>query len=141
MWIKEQSKIRRHRHGRDQMAVTVIYTPLDIKKALQRHLKELQQYGLENKFRESDLMEFFRQRVFNLLPEKHTDVYAEWAYDISVTKGYVTSNRWDKEQPTIYFINPEILALRPGPKGPRTPRGFKELERKQRKEQEKESEE
>ncbi len=135
MYIKERSKIRKHRHGRDQMAVTVIYTPSDIKKALQRHLKELQQYGLENKFRQSDLMEFFMQRVFNLLPEKHADVYAEWAYDIAIAKGYVTSNRWDKEEPTIYFINPDILALRPGPTGPRSASGFAKLEKKKLREQ------
>lgn len=141
MYIKERSKKRVHKHGRDQMAVTLIFTPSDVKKALQRHLKELQLYGLPNKFRESDLLEFYRQHVFQLMPEKHAVIYAEWAYDVSIDKGYVTSNRWDKEQPTIYFINPDILKLRPGPTGPRTAKGMAALEKKKLKEQEREKEE
>ena len=140
MQIKEHSKKRKCVGGRDTISVKIVYTPSDIKKALQRHLKELRQFGIANKFREEDLKEFFMQRVFNLLPEKHLSMFADWAYDISLKKNYVTSNRWDREKPTIYFINEKILSLRPGPTGPRTAKGFEALERKKQREKEKEKE-
>lgn len=141
MQVRERDKKRKCVGGRNTMSVKITYTPSDIKKALQRHLKELRQFGIENKFREPDLKEFFEKRLFNLLPEKHAGMFADWAYDVALKKNYVTSNRWDREKPTIYFINENILSLRPGPKGPRTERGFADLERKKRKEQEKEDEE
>lgn len=141
MQIEEKIGKRKCVGGRDTMKVTLTYTPSDVKKALQRHFKELKQFGLQNKFREADLKEFFAQRVFAMVPEKYVGSFSNWAYDVALKKNYITSNRWDRQKPTIYFINEGILNIRTGPKGPRTARGFAEQEKKKLKEQLNEDEE
>lgn len=135
MQIEDKTGKRKCVGGRDTMKVTLTYTPSDVKKALQRHFKELRQFGLQNKFREADLKEFFAKRVFAWIPEKYVGAFSNWAYDIALKKNYITSNRWDRQKPTIYFINEGILDIRCGPKGPRTARGFAAKERQKQKEQ------
>jgi len=129
MQIEEKTGKRKCVGGRDTMKVTITYTPSDVKKALQRHFKELKQFG------EADLKEFFAKRVFAWIPEKYVGAFSNWAYDVALKKNYITSNRWDRQKPTIYFICEGILEIRCGPKGPRTPKGLAAQERKRLKEQ------
>lgn len=122
MYIREKLKIRKHRFGRDSFTIPIVYTPSDIKRFLQGYLKELQTYSMENKFRDKEMIEVFATRLFYAVPYKHALDVAEWAFDLSLRKSFITSNRWEKGEPTIYFIDPDILNLKPGPKGPNKPK-------------------
>ena len=140
MRVKDNKKIKRV-GGRDTFSITCVWVPSDIKKALQRHLRELIMFNFSNRFYENELVELLMQKVFSIYPDKHAKELAEWGFKVALRKEYVTTNSWDKNSPTIYFINPQILENVPGPKGPRTERGYKELERKLRKQREKEENE
>lgn len=120
--VKQGSKKVAHRYGkgrngRDSYEITLLYTRRDIRKFLNDYLLELALYQLPNKFTENELIELFRTRLFELIPDKSAQEMAEWAFDIGLRQKYITTNRWDREEPTIYFIDKVIVTLRPGKKG------------------------
>lgn len=117
--VKTNSKIISRRQGRgrnarDSYYITLVYTPVDIKSFLQEYIKELRQYDMPNKFTERELIELFATRVFSAIPEKHATELAEWGFDICIKKNYITSNRWNKDEPTIYFIDKAEMSIRRG---------------------------
>lgn len=140
MHIRERDKKVKRIGGRDTFSVRVVYTPGDVKKCLQRHLRELIRFGFPNRFYETELVEMLIEKLFSIYDAKNANDMAIWGFDVALRKEYITTNRWDKDTLTRYFINPAILEVRPGPKGPRTERGEKELARKLKKEEENEAE-
>ena len=120
--VKQGSKKVSHRYGkgrngRDSYEITLLYTRRDIRKFLNDYLLEIGMYQITNKFTENELIELFRTRLFELIPDKSAQDMAEWAFDISLRQKYITTNRWDREEPTIYFIDKVIVTMRPGRKG------------------------
>lgn len=120
--VKQNTKKAKHRtgkgkNGRDSFEITLVWTRSDIKTFLQKYLLELKMYHMPNKYTQKELIELFRTRLFELVPDRSAQEMAEWAFDIGMRLEYFTSNRWDKDKPTIYFIDEVILTIKPGRKG------------------------
>lgn len=129
--IKERSKNVKHRtgkgkNGRDSFEITLVWSRCDIKAFLQNYLLELKMYKMPNKFTQREIIELFRTRLFEPVPDKSAQEMAEWAFDIGIRLGYFTTNRWDKEKPTIYFIDSVILTSKPGRKGKKQIKDYEE---------------
>lgn len=105
----------RGKNTRGNYEITLVYVPTDIKRFLQEYLKELRDYDMPNRFTQKELIELFARRVFALVPPIEAERMAEWAFDIAIKKNYFTTNRWDRESPTIYFIDRSAVNVKSGP--------------------------
>jgi hypothetical protein len=104
--------------GRARYISTIVFQPQDIKMCLQSYLKDLKEFDLPNAFREKDILKLFQDNLFHIFnDEDESKRAAKWATKIAIKKEYFTVNSWDREKPTMYFINEDILTLKPGPKG------------------------
>lgn len=122
--VNTQSITIKHRSGlgksaRDSYHISITYTPNDVKKFLQEYLKELRLYDMPNKFTERELIELFATRVFSAIPYNDALDIGAWAFDISIRRNFITSNRWNKDEQTIYFIDRQEMSIRRGRPGKR----------------------
>jgi hypothetical protein len=118
----------RGKNVRGNYEITLIYVPADIKSFLKDYLKELRDYDIPNRFTQKELIELFSKRVFTLVPSIEADRMAEWAFDIGLKIGYFTTNRWDRQKPTIYFIDKEKVNIQTGPKTKKNVDNYEENE-------------
>ncbi len=117
---------------RGSYTMTITYLPGDVKHYLQALLRDLRKYRQPNKFTQVQLEGLMAVELFGHFAEDDARDLSMWAFRVAFRKGYVTSNVWDKEQPTIWFINSDILNMVPGPQGPRKASMVKHLENKLR---------
>jgi len=120
--VKDGSKLIKHKSGtgkfgRDSYDITLRFTRRDIIKFLVEYYYELKEYDIPNRFTEPELIEIFKTRLFELVPEKSAQEMAEWAFDVSVRMKIITTNRWNKDSQTIYFIDRIILTMKAGRPG------------------------
>lgn len=101
---------------RDGYELTLVYNAVDVKTFLQEYLKELRLYGMPNRFTEKELIELFATRVFSAVPYKTAIEMGEWAFDVGIRRSYFSSNRWDRNEPTIYFIDRTQMSIKRGRK-------------------------
>lgn len=130
--VKDGSKLIKHKSGtgkfgRDSYDITLRWSRADIKKFLQEHLIELRDYDIPNRFTDAEIVELFKTRLFALVPPKAAEEMANWAFNVALKMKYFTTNRWDKDSQTIYFIDKVILTMRPGRKGKKQAKDFEKF--------------
>ncbi len=105
--------------ARGSYKLTLTYLPQDVKHFLQEYLRDLKKYKQPNRFTQAQLEDVFTKEMFDHFEEGDARDLAMWAFRLAWKKNYITSNIWDRETPSIWFINDDILKLVPGPRGPR----------------------
>ena len=105
---------RKVKGDRDYYCVTLRYSSVDIKTFLREYLKELRRVDMPNKFTQREILELFAMRVFSAIPETTAREMAEWAFEVGLRRGFFTTNRWDREQPTIFFIDKAVVNVHAG---------------------------
>ncbi len=116
MYVKKR-RIEKKPHKKESSWLTICFTRVDAKKALQKLLRTEFALDCRSIHTAEELKDFLKRECLSFLPERDQREQADWLFSTALDEGYVVTSEWVDESTLRRFYIPDgLLDLRPGPK-------------------------
>ena len=116
MYVKKR-RIEKKPHHKESSFLTICFTRVDAKKALQRLLRTEFELGCRAIHTSEELKDFLKRECLSFLPERDQREQADWLFTTALSEGYIVTSEWVDESTLRRFYVPDgLLDVRPGPR-------------------------